>query len=305
MRWYRRNRTPASFRVGFLIAGVQKAGTSTLFQLLRQQAEIGMSTTKEIHFFDDDTVNWAKPAYDRYHRYFAIEPGKAIFGEATPIYIFWPNALERIKAYNPEIKLILLFRDPIDRAYSAWCHQTRKGRENLSFAEAIRDGRRRVSDGSDFSSRHFSYVERGLYALQLGRAFTQFPRTNVLSLDSRQLVAGPSCLLQSVSEFLGLRTAIERITPPHANRRSSDVRLLPPSADDVRLLAQVFAPQLESFAKLVHFSIDHWLTLRLLSGTASAEELAEELAQPGFGKAEMGRQERPRLELGAMKPRRG
>ena len=63
MKWYRTSRFPASFRVGFLIAGVQKAGTFSLFQLLRQHPNIGMSTAKEVHFFDDETtVDWSKPA---------------------------------------------------------------------------------------------------------------------------------------------------------------------------------------------------------------------------------------------------
>jgi HTH-like domain len=63
MKWYRPSRFPGSFRVGFLIAGVQKAGTFSLFQLLRQHPNIGMSTAKEVHLFDaETTVDWSKPA---------------------------------------------------------------------------------------------------------------------------------------------------------------------------------------------------------------------------------------------------
>jgi Sulfotransferase domain len=285
MKWYLASRSPVSFRVGFLIAGVQKAGTFSLFQLLRQHPKIGVSTTKEVHFFDDDTtVDWSKPAYDRYHGYFANKPGKTIFGEATPIYIYWPNALERIKAYNPDIKLILLFRDPIDRAYSAWCHQKRKGREALTFADAIRSGRERVTNACDFANRHFSYVERGFYARQLSRVFEEFPKANVLALESRQLAVAPSRLVQMISTFLGLEPTTQTFTPPHANKRSRDANALPPSPDDIRLLTHLFAPELAKFAKLINFSIDHWLTSRLLSGSASAEEAAAELAEPGFGK---------------------
>jgi hypothetical protein len=285
MKWYRASRPPLSFRVGFLIAGVQKAGTFSLFQLLRQHPKIGMSTTKEVHFFDDDaTVDWSKPAYDRYHRYFAKKPGKIIFGEATPIYVYWPNALERIKAYNPDIKLILLFRDPIDRAYSAWCHQKRRGRETLTFADAIRSGRKRVLDDCKFAKRHFSYVERGFYAQQLSRVLQEFPKTNILTIESRQLAVAPSRVMQTTSMFLGLDSTSQRVTPRHANRRSSDDDALPPSAEDIRLLADLFAPDLEEFARLVDLKIDHWLTFRLVSGLASPEEAAAELAEPGFGR---------------------
>jgi len=290
MKGFRINRFPVSFRVGFLIAGVQKAGTFSLFQLLRQHPNIGTSKIKEVHFFDDDVaVDWSKPAYDRYHGHFANKPGKTIFGEATPIYIYWPKALERIKAYNPDIKLILLFRDPIDRAYSAWCHQMKKGRETLTFADAIRSGRERITDVCNFdvcnfAKRHFSYVERGFYARQLSRVLEEFPKANVLALESRQLAVAPSRVVQTTSMFLGLDSTGQSLTPSHANKRSSDANRLPPSAEDIRLLADLFALDLEKFVSLVDFPIDHWLTFRLLSGSVSPKEVAAELAEPGFGK---------------------
>jgi hypothetical protein len=285
MKWLRINRFPASFRVGFLIAGVQKAGTFSMFQLLRQHPNVGTSNIKEVHFFDDDVaVDWSKPAYDRYHSHFENKPGKTIFGEATPIYIYWPKALERIKAYNPDIKLILLFRDPIDRAYSAWCHQMKKGRETLTFADAIRSGRERITDVCNFAKRHFSYVERGFYARQLSRVLEEFPKANVLALESRQLAVAPSRVVQTTSMFLGIDSTGQSLTPSHANKRSSDTNRLPPSAEDIRLLVDLFALDLEVFVRLVDFSVDHWLTFRLLRGSVSKEEAAAELTEPGFGK---------------------
>src|SRR6476660_7268349 len=144
---YLRVRKPlASFRVGFLIAGVSKAGTSSLYYLLQQHTNIGLSVVKEVKFFNDITVDWCNPNYNLYHRYFPCMLGKIILGEATPGYIYWPEALKRIKVYNPDMRLIFLFRDPIERAYSSWCHNKRAGRrEPLTFAEAIRSGRARVT----------------------------------------------------------------------------------------------------------------------------------------------------------------
>jgi hypothetical protein len=283
MRWHRSGGFPEWFRVGFLVAGVQKAGTFSLFQLLRQHPKVGMSTTKEVHFFDNETtVDWSRPTYNKYHSYFVNDPNKAVLGEATPIYIYWPNALKRIKTYSPDIKLILLFRDPIGRAFSGWCHQKRKGRETLSFSDAIRQGRERISTQGDFANRHFSYVERGFYGCQLDRVLQEFPKENILCIDSRQLSSAPSHLLDVISTFLGLDTTAHNVTPRHANKRPTDATPLHPSAEDVKLLAMLFAPDLDKFARLVDFSIDHWPTFRLLSGWMSAEELAAELAQPGF-----------------------
>ena len=118
-----------SHHVNFLIAGVQKAGTSSLYQLLKRHPAVGLSSVKEVHFFDDESLDWSKPPYERFHSYFPKRRRAIAWGEATPIYSYWPNALERIKAYRPDMKLVLLFRDPISRAYSAWSHQRRRGRE--------------------------------------------------------------------------------------------------------------------------------------------------------------------------------
>lgn len=271
------------FRVDFLIAGVQKAGTYSLYRLLGQHPEIGLSSRKEVHFFDDEvSVDWSKPDYDRYHMFFVDRRSKAVFGEATPIYIYWPNSLERIEAYNPGMKLISVFRDPISRAYSAWHHQRRKKREVLLFSEAIREGRARISSRPDFASRHFSYVERGFYAEQLGRALDLFPRTNILTIEGRELALNPRALIGRISHFLGVRVPSRHVQPVHVNRRAGVDVLDRPSAHDMELLVDIFASDLERFAKLVDFSIDHWPTSRLMRGFASAEEIAAELSVPGF-----------------------
>src|SRR4051812_28315114 len=114
--------------VSFLVAGVQKGGTTALFDYLSELPELELPAVKEAHFFDDEqNVDWVAPDYARYHALFS-NPGRT-WGEATPIYIYWPNALERIRAYNPAMKLILLFRDPIARAWSQWKMEYARGNE--------------------------------------------------------------------------------------------------------------------------------------------------------------------------------
>src|SRR5215213_9890075 len=93
--------------VSFLIAGVQKAGTTALFDYLGDYADVALSTVKEVHFFDDEAQDWASPDYRAYHALFDDPAGRPC-GEATPIYCYWPASLERIAAYNPAMKLILV-----------------------------------------------------------------------------------------------------------------------------------------------------------------------------------------------------
>jgi Sulfotransferase domain len=285
-RWFQAFRTDKPthpFRVGFLIAGVQKAGTFSMFRLLEQHPQIALSRTKEVHFFDDEiNVDWTEPDYSRYHQWFSGR-GDNIYGEASPIYLYWPPALTRIKAYNPDIKLVLLFRDPIGRAYSAWCHQRRKGREKLLFSEAIREGRTRIQGNLSDEKRHFSYVERGLYAEQLRRALDLFPPSSILSLDSQQLSLSPSTVLKTVAKFLNISAPSRDPVAVHANQRSPDVPVNPPSPEDISLLVDLIGTDLENFETMVSFGLERWTTWRVMRGLTSAEDASLEFSEPGFG----------------------
>ena len=87
-------------RVSFIIGGVQKGGTTALFRYLEDIPSLAMSTVKETHFFDEEaSVDWASPDYGAYHALFPAWDGRPR-GEATPIYVYWPNCWERIARYR-------------------------------------------------------------------------------------------------------------------------------------------------------------------------------------------------------------
>jgi hypothetical protein len=79
-------------RVSFIIAGVQKGGTTALFDYLSDEPGLALSRVKEVHFFDDETLDWSRPDYGAYHAQFG-PPDNRPRGEATPIYLYWPNSL--------------------------------------------------------------------------------------------------------------------------------------------------------------------------------------------------------------------
>lgn len=142
-------------RVEFFVAGVQKGGTTALDAMLRQHPEIAMAREKEVHFFDDESIDWSAPDYGRLHA--AYDAGeRRLRGEATPIYTYWPNALERLRAYNPAAKIIVGLRHPAFRALSHWRMETARGVEAFSFSEAIRTGRGRVAAAPNGVHREFS-----------------------------------------------------------------------------------------------------------------------------------------------------
>lgn len=236
-------------RVGFLIAGVQKGGTTALYDYLRDHPDLEMSPVKEPHFFDDEVgVDWSHPDYRAYETPFSAD-GR-LKGEATPIYTYWPNALERARAYNPAMKVIVLFRDPVARAWSHWRMETARGAETLPFEVCIDEGRSRVGDSAaPGHHRVHSYVERGLYAPQVQRLLGLFPREQCLFLRSADLRAQPEAILGAVCDFLGaprMRSVEARLS--HVGPRLAGAER--PSEAATRLLMDVYAEDQAAWAAL-------------------------------------------------------
>ena len=238
-------------KVDFLIAGVQKGGTTALHDYLRALPGVGFARMKEAHFFDDETLDWAAPNYSAYHALFP--KGATLLGEATPIYCYWPDSLERIRAYNPAMKLVLLFRDPVARAFSHWKMEYARGLEREPFAWCIRDGRERVATGDPAAPGHhrvFSYVERGFYGTQLQRILGLFPHEQVLALRSEDLRDRPERVVPAVCDFLGLARP-EGAPARRAVHAAADIpypsRLDP---DDVTHLRSQYATEMDRFSEM-------------------------------------------------------
>jgi hypothetical protein len=240
--------------IAFIVAGVQKGGTTALFDYLGEEPGLSLSREKEVHFFDDETRDWAAPDYSAYHAHFAPPDGR-LRGEATPIYLYWPQSLERIQAYNPAMRLIVMLRDPVERAWSHWKMEYARGVETNPFAWCIRQGRQRLFAPDPTGARPWgfdretSYVERGFYGEQLERLLGLFPRDQVLVLKSADLRADPGPALGQVRAFLGL--------PPGAPPAPREVHVGHEmdyggalSGDDIVHLRAVYARDAERLADL-------------------------------------------------------
>ena len=248
-------------RVGLFVIGVQKAGTTSLDAYLRRHPMLSGPREKETHFFDNEHLDWADPPWDRLH---ALYPGNAagrLRFEATPISSFWPPALARIRHYNPAAKLILLLRDPIERAWSHWSMEHRRGVEPLSFSAAIRAGRDRLPADDPLAPawREFSYVERGFYAGQLRRARLLFPATQILCLDAAALrrdnatTLGRIAAFAQISPFPALAAVEENVGVATDNG---------PSPDDAALLRALYRADLVALTEMTGLDIGQWPTLR-------------------------------------------
>lgn len=193
----------SKIKVGFVVAGAQKAGTTSLDHYLRLHPEIGMARDKELHFFDDESLfSGKKIDYANYHRRFTYKKGYRIYGETTPIYIFWEPAMERIHRYNKDMKIIAILRDPSERAFSHWTMEINRNTETMDFLHCIQHESERTGNPTSEENRTFSYVARGFYSNQIRRARRYFPPESVLFLKYEDYLKNQSSTLNYIFEFL-------------------------------------------------------------------------------------------------------
>lgn len=212
----------------FLIIGTQKAGTTALYGYLQEHPQIYMSSIKEPGFFDfeGEKVNFCGPGDDRSYR-FAINDlatyqnqfqdvnNEIAIGEATTWYLQSLEAPERIKYHIPNVKLIAILRNPVDRAYSAFIHAIRDNREPVSdFARALLEEDKRIKNNWGFLWR---YKHMGFYATQLKRYFEQFDRNQIRVYLYEDFKNNPTEILKDIFYFLNVDETFTPRVFTHSN----------------------------------------------------------------------------------------
>lgn len=200
----------------FLIIGAQKCGTTSLYAYLMQHPGILQPKTKEIHYFER-TKNYSRgDAWYRRHfpseslrKSWKIKLGYSpITGEATPC-MEHPNVPKLVHELLPNVKLIVLLRNPVDRAFSQY-HHNRKvpGREPLTFEEAIAESAKTLSHEEPKDERRLgqpkrrNYLIRGLYAEHLEYWFKYYPEESLHIVNSEEFFADPGSEVKRVLRFL-------------------------------------------------------------------------------------------------------
>lgn len=191
----------------FLIAGAMRCGTTSLNAYLREHPEISVGHPKEVHFFDQ---NYER-GVDWYLRHFPDSDDSNAVGEATPGYIYFPEVAKRIATTLPDVKILLLLRDPVDRAYSHYWHNRSVGRERLDFAEAIASEPKRLERSRDYRAR-YSYLDRGRYGGQLENLLHFIPLEQILVQTFDEIASDPTTVYRRTCRFLGVS---DDYTPPN------------------------------------------------------------------------------------------
>ena len=244
-----------SKKVSFLVCGTQKGGTTALDAYLRTHPEICMSMNKEVHFFDNEELfSGERPDYSIYHRCFSPH-GDQLLGETTPIYMYWQDAPRRIWEYNPDMRIIVLLRNPIERAYSHWNMERSRKLEHLSFLEAIQRERMRCREALPLQHRIYSYVDRGFYPEQLRRLWRFFSEEQILIIKSEDLQLSPFDTLSRVWRFLGVSDyQVQASRSDHVGEYPE-----PMSMAAREYLEDVFEYPIRELERLLGWNCSHWL----------------------------------------------
>ena len=246
-----------------LVIGAQRCGTSTLYRHLGRHPDVAPSLRKEVEYFSR--------RYGRgerwYRAHFALAVGRPRLAfEATPDYLFHPLAAERAAAVVPGVRLVVMLREPVARAWSHYHHMVGLGHEPLDFAAAVAAEDDRCAPdlarlGADplhdpVALLRYSYVARGRYAEQLARWRAHFPADRLLVVRSEHFFVEPAAEFRRILEFLDLRPW----APPDFRNVSRQRSLAPPPIPEPcrAALAERFAAPNQELVALLGEAAPRW-----------------------------------------------
>lgn len=211
--------SPLRMLPDFVIIGAMKCGTTSLYRHLEQHPQIAPARRKEVHYFDwyyGKGEPWYRGQFPLASRASKSDDPvrRVITGEASPYYLFHPHAPGRLKQLLPEARLIVLLRNPVDRAWSHYHHVQKRNGENLSFEKALDAEQERLKGELErleadpayrsFEYQKHSYQARGVYVDGLRAWMAHFDPACFLILRSEDFFADPSQVYRQTLDFLGL-----------------------------------------------------------------------------------------------------
>ena len=202
----------------FLVVGAAKSGTTALYHYLAQHPEVFLSPIKETNFFalKDKDLSFKGPGDykgihrrtiteigDYYNQFIKVTDEKSI-GEICPSYLYFEDAPKNIKEHIPKVKIIAILREPVARAFSAWVHLTRDGREYLNFKEALADEPRRIKENW---AEIWHYKEESKYYNQLKRYYDSFPKENIKVVIYEDFKKNQMRVYGEICNFIGVKSS--------------------------------------------------------------------------------------------------
>lgn len=242
----------------YMIIGAQKSGTTALFSFINQHPKT-LRQTGEIHYFDNQyqhDLAW-------YRKQFPEKPDDSyIIGDKSPYYLFHPLVAKRVYKHFPNVKIIIVLRNPVDRSYSQYqMNRRNKSEKESSFEEALYLEKKRTAGEEEkmiddptyhsWNHKHYSYVARSHYVDQVKHWLKYFPRDQILFVDSNRLRHHLQETMDEVFEFLGVEPFTVHVADPDKHHD------YPPMKPETRqMLSDHFKPYNEELEKLLHIKFN-------------------------------------------------
>lgn len=195
----------------FVIIGAMRCGTTSMARYLSAHPDVFIGKKKEVHFFDFEY----ELGNEWYRKQFDLADGETAIGEATPNYLYHPLAVERMAEVIPDARLIVLLRNPVDRAYSHYWHNRERSRETLDFEAAIEAEPERLRSDT-YRPGWSAYLDKGRYLEQLERALRFYPRESLHVAIFEEFRADPLPVFARICDFLGVDTSF---VPPNLGEK--------------------------------------------------------------------------------------
>ncbi len=221
-------------KIEFVVGGVMKGGTTSLRYYLKQHPNLDMGIS-ERHYFDAGESKLPLPRPD------------IMIGDVTPVYLY--SCVEKIYEYNPEMKWILLLRDPVDRAISHYYMKKRAGEESRGLLQAMMCMEDKPQK---------AYIKRGLYAEQLKRLYKYFPKSRVRLYESSFFRIHKEGVLEDILDFLCVKTFKEIECDVDLTERH--IGIYPEVfVDDRNRIREMLMSDLKELRFMVPFDISKWM----------------------------------------------
>ena len=256
-------------KVDFFIVGAPKAGTTSLYHYLDKHPEINMSSEKEPNYFSNDELEeqgmyYGKPRINKiemYHSLFVKHRQFKLRGEGSVSYLFYKNVPAKIKEYNPKAKIIIMLRNPVDRAFSHYLMDRRLGLVYDSFEDVIN----KKSAHKDAKLFYQQYIQVGEYANQVKRYLDNFDRKDILFINYDELKKDVTAVIQNTYSFLGLdmscRANLEKKHNTYTMPKNNIIRFIYSFVSLRKILSSLFPKSLIRVIRLVLFRADNKPTL--------------------------------------------
>lgn len=245
----------------FIVIGAPRAGTTSLYHYLLQHPQVAMSRTKETNYFaylasrsepgyrTGLSIQWPVKSPEEYKALFRGGECKAV-GEASPLYFFAPGVARQIKTHLPDTRLVMILRNPVERAYSAYMKNCREGTETRSFEDRIL---REINHPEDVVCSEHYYLRAGMYFERIADYLQYFERSRLKIVFQEDLQSDPAGLMGDLFTFLGVDSGF---VPDTSVRFNQSLPPLLAKRQGNRLLLKEIARRVREFIpRRVYYSL--------------------------------------------------